>query len=98
MYLAKPFLGAELFGAIEAATEGAIQGPLRSYEGFTALLPEATFFGVMPLGPDIEVGAQSFASTFIRAARYLMLEEISPVWEGPMSWLLGHHARPRRLT
>ena len=31
---------------------GAIQGPLLGYEGFTAFLLEATFFGVMLLGRD----------------------------------------------
>jgi cytochrome d ubiquinol oxidase subunit I len=31
---------------------GPIQGPLLGYEGFTAFLLEATFFGVMLLGRD----------------------------------------------
>jgi len=35
-----------------AAKSGAIQGPLLGYEGLTAFLLEATFFGVMLLGRD----------------------------------------------
>ncbi|MBK7564080.1 MAG: cytochrome ubiquinol oxidase subunit I [Propionivibrio sp.] len=38
--------------SVLAAKTGAIQGPLLGYEGFTAFLLEATFFGVMLLGRE----------------------------------------------
>ncbi len=38
--------------SVLAERTGAIQGPLLGYEGFTAFLLEATFFGVMLLGRD----------------------------------------------
>ena len=39
------------WGVLSVKT-GAIQGPLLGYEGFTAFMLEATFFGVMLLGRD----------------------------------------------
>ncbi|SBT09871.1 Cytochrome bd-type quinol oxidase, subunit 1 [Candidatus Accumulibacter aalborgensis] len=38
--------------SVLAAKTGSIQGPLLGYEGFTAFLLEATFFGVMLLGRE----------------------------------------------
>jgi cytochrome bd ubiquinol oxidase subunit I len=38
--------------SVLAQKAGSIQGPLLSYETFTAFLPEATFFGVMLLGRE----------------------------------------------
>src|SRR5271166_6010864 len=38
--------------SVLAERTGPIQGPLLGYEGFTAFLLEATFFGVMLLGRD----------------------------------------------
>ena len=38
--------------SVLAERSGSIQGPLLGYEGFTAFLLEATFFGVMMLGRD----------------------------------------------
>ena len=38
--------------SVLAAKTGSIQGPLLGYEGFTAFMLEATFFGVMLLGRD----------------------------------------------
>jgi cytochrome d ubiquinol oxidase subunit I len=38
--------------SVLAERTGPIQGPLLGYEGFTAFMLEATFFGVMLLGRD----------------------------------------------
>src|SRR6185295_636817 len=38
--------------SVMAEKTGSIQGPLLGYEGFTAFMLEATFFGVMLLGRD----------------------------------------------
>ncbi|MBV8525923.1 MAG: cytochrome ubiquinol oxidase subunit I, partial [Acetobacteraceae bacterium] len=38
--------------SVLAERSGPIQGPLLGYEGFTAFMLEATFFGVMLLGRD----------------------------------------------
>ncbi|HQR54043.1 MAG TPA: cytochrome ubiquinol oxidase subunit I, partial [Burkholderiales bacterium] len=45
---------------------GSIQGPLLGYEGFTAFMLEATFFGVMLLGRDrVSPGFYFFACCMV---------------------------------
>jgi cytochrome bd ubiquinol oxidase subunit II len=59
--------------SVLAERTGPIQAPLLGYEGFTAFLLEATFFGVMLLGRE-------------RAPPWFYF--LSPFWDGNETWLV----------
>ena len=61
-----------------AERTGAIQGPLLGYEAFTAFMLEATFFGVMLLGPRPGVAGLLFLRLLHGVARDDVLLVLDP--------------------
>ena len=61
-----------------AERTGSIQGPLLGYEAFTAFMLEATFFGVMLLGPRPRVARLLFLCLLHGVARNDVLLVLDP--------------------
>ena len=70
---------------------GSIQGPLLGYEGFTAFMLEATFFGVMLLGPRAGAALVLFPVLLHGLARHHVVVVLDPVQQQ----LDAGAARPR---
>ena len=83
--------------SVLAERTGPIQGPLLGYEGFTAFMLEATFFGVMLLGRDRTPPLALFCVVLHGLARHHAVVVLDPLQQHLDAGAPGPRHRGRQI-